>query len=107
VGNRAWTEADGEVAIDTLLGSDPNTENGWDPSAYDPAQLTADGYLGQPLDSPLGFIGEARTRITGDAGATMTFECVKRRQHVRYEACHLAQLRCWQYQRLSDVLFGL
>src|SRR5580765_7464155 len=41
---RAWTEADGEVAIDTLLGSDPNTEAGWYPTEYNPTNLTGDGY---------------------------------------------------------------
>jgi hypothetical protein len=52
VNNRAWTEADGLVAIDTLLGSDPNTVNGWSTSGYDAGSLTADGYVrsdGQPL----------------------------------------------------------
>jgi hypothetical protein len=44
VARRAWVDGD-EVAVDTLLGSDANTENAWGPSSYDPAKLTADGYV--------------------------------------------------------------
>lgn len=58
VNDRAWTEADGEVAIDTLLGSDANTENGWGATSYDAANLTADGYV---PTTQVAFIGSART----------------------------------------------
>ena len=62
VGNRAWTVADGEVAIDTLLGSDPNTEGYYGPSGYDPANLTADGYVATDVYYAA-FIGVAKTKL--------------------------------------------
>jgi hypothetical protein len=67
---RAWTEADGEVEIDTLLGSDPNTENGWGTSGYDSGALVAEGYV-EPLDPVVvpALIGSARTMML--AGATI------------------------------------
>ncbi len=67
VGNRAWTEADGEVAIDTLLGSDPNTENGWGTSLYDEANLGAHGY--GPVASSLAPLGSTLTKVL--TGATV------------------------------------
>ena len=63
---RAWSDG-AEVAINTLLGSDPNTENAWGESRYDPALLTADGYADP--DEILGFIGALRTLLL--AGATL------------------------------------
>ena len=66
VNNRAWTEEGGEVAIDTLLGSDPNTENGWDTSEYDNSNsIDGQGYY---TSQPLAFIGGARSMLL--AGAT-------------------------------------
>jgi hypothetical protein len=67
VGNRAWTETDGVVTVDTLLGADPNTSAGWDTTEYDPARLTADGYVEH--DHPPALIGGARTKVV--AGATV------------------------------------
>lgn len=67
---RAWTADDGEVGIETLLGSDPNTENGWDITAYDELRITADGYVQYDEEvggSPLAFIGAARTLLLGAA----------------------------------------
>lgn len=64
----AWTQADGFVAIDTLLGSDPNTENGWDITAYNPDSLTADGYVD---GGALGFIGDLRSLLVDGATAVL------------------------------------
>jgi hypothetical protein len=63
VGNRAWTEADGTVAIDTLLGSDANTDNGWAATSYDPSHLTENGYL----NGVVALIGGARTMAMDSA----------------------------------------
>lgn len=41
----AWVDGVGVVAVDTLLGSDPNTENAWGPSSYNSANLTTNGYF--------------------------------------------------------------
>jgi len=71
---RAWSNG-AEVAIDTLLGHDPNTENAYGPTGYNPAYLNAYGYdnsgtvAGGAPD--IGFIGAARTTIT--AGCTIRF----------------------------------
>ena len=65
VGVRAWTEADGVVAIDTLLGSDPNAENGWGATGYDPADLTTDGLVYSTVAPAL--IGLARNAIVNAA----------------------------------------
>lgn len=62
---RAWIRGIGEVAVDTLLGTDPNTENGWGVSSYSPENLTADGYV-QGGDY-LALIGAARTLMTDGA----------------------------------------
>lgn len=65
---RAWSNG-AVVAIDTLLGSDPNTENAWGPTGYDPADLTADGL--KYSTSPPALIGAALTKVL--AGATVRF----------------------------------
>jgi len=62
---RAWTQADGEVAVDTLLGTDANTVTGWGASAYIPENLTVDGYGG---DGAVAFIGAALAKLL--AGST-------------------------------------
>lgn len=67
---RAWSNG-AEVAIDTLLGSDPNTDNAWASTEYNSANINAYGY--QPLDGQpkaVAFIGTARTMLL--AGATVT-----------------------------------
>lgn len=57
---RAWTETDGEVAIDALLGSDPDTGNGWAATSYDPTKLAANGYV---PTVPFALLNAARTKI--------------------------------------------
>jgi hypothetical protein len=74
VNDRAWTEADGDVAIDTLLGADANTENGWAVSEYDPSKLTADGYLEGTDGLVVGLIGAARSKILDAATLTIQFK---------------------------------
>jgi hypothetical protein len=64
----AWTEASGEVAIDTLVGNDPLIDSEWGSgtSGYDPSDLTAAGLTTSDI---LGFIGEAKTRLlSGSTG---------------------------------------
>jgi len=56
---RAWVAGTGEVAVDTLLGSDPNTEAAWGPTSYDPSHLSAGGYS----NGVLAFIGSARDSL--------------------------------------------
>jgi hypothetical protein len=68
---RAWVAGTGIVAVDTLLGTDANTDNGWDTTTYDPANLTADGYDHSGEDGPA-FIDAARTMLL--AGATVQIE---------------------------------
>jgi hypothetical protein len=68
---RAWVAGTGVVAVDALLGADANTDNGWDTTTYDPANLTADGYDHSEEDGPA-FIGAARTMLL--AGATVQIE---------------------------------
>ena len=65
VNDRAWTLADGEVTVDTLLGADPNTDN-VETTGYDPETLTEDGL---PYAVPPALIGSARSMLL--AGATM------------------------------------
>ena len=74
VNDRAWTEADGEVAIDTLLGSDPSTENGWNVSVYDAGNLTADGYGSASDPVTVAFIGAARSMLLDAATFTVKFK---------------------------------
>lgn len=64
---RAWVRGVGEVAVDTLLGGDPNTENGWGATEYDPESLTDEGLTGPAI----AFIGAARSKLL--TGATFTF----------------------------------
>jgi hypothetical protein len=66
---RAWVAGTGEVAVDTLLGADPNTENAWDVTEYDPGDLTVDGLV--MLNDPVAFIGSVLARLL--AGATIRY----------------------------------
>jgi hypothetical protein len=67
---RAWTLADGEVAVDTLLGSDANAEAWWGgPTLYSAAKLTADGYVCGAVGEAVSLIGAARTLM--NAAGTM------------------------------------
>ncbi len=75
VNNRAWTESGGEVAIDTLLGSDANTD-GWASTAYDPNLLGASGLAcGDASPQFPAFIGLARSSVL--AGATVRFRWLR------------------------------
>lgn len=56
---RAWVEGTGEVAVDTLLGTDPASGDAWADSEYDPANLTADGYV--VATTSLALIGAAES----------------------------------------------
>src|SRR6185436_2452345 len=70
---RAWNNG-AEVDVDTLLGTDPNTPNGWAQTEYDPADLTANGlvYGTSGEDLPPALIGAARTLMLD--GATIRVE---------------------------------
>lgn len=71
---RAWVDGIGAVAVDTLLGSDPNTESSWGATGYDAGALTADGYVchDNPAGSrPIAIIGAARTKFF--TGCTFCF----------------------------------
>lgn len=67
VNDRAWTAADGEVMISTLLGSD-TTEGAWTATDYDPADLNEDGYM-SPENQSVAFVGTAKTALL--AGSTI------------------------------------
>jgi hypothetical protein len=71
---RAWTEADGEVAIDTLLGTDANTVNGWGSTEYNPSDLTADGLV--YTTNPPAFLGAARSKVLDAATVQVKFKCL-------------------------------
>jgi hypothetical protein len=62
---RAWVEGTGVVAVDTLLGNDPNTTANYEETLYDPAALVASGYSKQDATDghPPAFIGLARTKF--------------------------------------------
>jgi hypothetical protein len=79
---RAWTAGAGEVAVDTLLGSDPNTEAAWSVTNYDPSLLTADGYCFSGGD-PFAIIGIALSKLLSGATTVITMKML-----------------------VSDVLFG-
>jgi hypothetical protein len=58
---RAWVDGTGEVAIETLLGSDPNAESGiGEPTGYDSADLAAGGYM---PDTATAFLGAAKIKL--------------------------------------------
>jgi hypothetical protein len=69
---RAWVLGSGEVAIDTLLGSDANATAGRGPTEYDPAGLTEDGYV-YPTEPPA-FIGALRTMVLDAATVVVTLK---------------------------------
>jgi hypothetical protein len=69
INDRAWTEAGGLVAISTLLGTDPNTENVIAASVYDSELLTEYGYV-QSSDAAVAFVGAAKTLL--QSGSTLT-----------------------------------
>jgi hypothetical protein len=66
---RAWVSGVGEVEVDTLLGSDANTENAWAVTGYNPANLSpSDGYLGY-----VAFIGAAKAAVLAGSTIVLTF----------------------------------
>jgi hypothetical protein len=69
---RAWTEEGGIVAVDTLLGADPNSDAVLhnNHALYDSANLTADGYQ---MASPLALIGAARTMVLDAATLVISY----------------------------------
>ena len=74
VNDRAWTASDGEVQIDTLVGSDPIVSSAYGTSTYDPEALSADGYTMQ--GDHLAFIGGAKTLLLGGATIRVEFKRV-------------------------------
>ena len=72
---RAWVEGTGEVAVDTLLGSDANASSAIGTTEYNSAYLTVDGYV-VPLDSTPepAFIGAARTTVMDSATLVVKFK---------------------------------
>jgi hypothetical protein len=71
---RAWVAGTGVVAVDTLLGTDPNTESAYGLGAYVPEHLVAGEGYGrgdgeQPLMSPIGVLRDALV-----AGSTFTIK---------------------------------
>jgi hypothetical protein len=66
---RAWVDGVGEVAVDALLGSDPNTENAWAITEYNSVNLDALGYNGRAA-----LIGQALTKVL--SGSTVVIDFV-------------------------------
>src|SRR5688500_17892273 len=60
INDRAWTAADGEVAITTLVGEDPQSDLDGTTTAWVPGALTADGYA---TNTKLAFIGAAKSAL--------------------------------------------
>jgi len=69
---RAWSNG-AQAMINTLLGADANTDNGFGPTEYDPTAFATEGYAYQ--NNPPALIGAARTLVI--AGATVRIQ-VKR-----------------------------
>jgi hypothetical protein len=73
---RAWLEGTGEVAIDTLLGNDPNADSGMvTTTAYNGAAITADGYR-PGTGNPVALIGQALSLMLAGATARLQTEAV-------------------------------
>jgi hypothetical protein len=66
---RAWTLADGEVAVDTLLGVDVNTTTSWFASGYDSEDYVVDGYCYSDLLPA--FIGTLRSTVLDSCTITL------------------------------------
>jgi hypothetical protein len=62
---RAWVQDTGIVAVNTLLGADPNTDAGWGTTGYVPAELTENGLT--YFVNPPALIGSARTMMMDSA----------------------------------------
>lgn len=70
---RAWTQADGIVGVDALLGSDPDSVNWWGATQYKASCLTADGLTGDGSgDEAPALIGAAKSAIS--TGQTIVIE---------------------------------
>lgn len=57
--DRAWSESGGEVAIDTLLGTDSALDTNWGTTAYNPASIAANGYQDENAAAYLGDLRDA------------------------------------------------
>jgi hypothetical protein len=73
---RAWVAGTGEVAVDTLLGADPNTENAWGATGYDDANFTVDGYIvtDEPFYVSPAFIGPALSTVIAGCTVVVRFK---------------------------------
>jgi hypothetical protein len=69
---RAWVEGTGEVGIETVLGSDPLTEENAGTTGYDSAWITADGYVAQDFSPCL--IGPAKVLALDAATLILRFK---------------------------------
>ena len=69
---RAWNNG-AEVAINTLLGSDPTTVSSYGATSYNPTYLGANGYAN---NSPAAFIGAAKTMLLNGATMVLSFKNV-------------------------------
>src|SRR5688500_16405164 len=74
VNDRAWTAASGVVAIETLLGTDPDASAVTGGTAYDPAELTADGLVHGEVQPA--FIGAAKSLLASGATSVFRFKQV-------------------------------
>jgi hypothetical protein len=71
---RAWVDGTGAVALDALLGSDPNTDIGYGlPSGYSSGNLSADGCFSF-AHTCVAFIGAARTLLLAGATVRVVFK---------------------------------
>jgi hypothetical protein len=78
---RAWVDGTGEVAVDTLLGGDPNTEDAMGPTSYNSVYLTVDGYVKpvaeeEPYPEPVALIGVARTMFLNGVTARVQYKII-------------------------------
>lgn len=95
---RAWVQGTGDVAINTLLGADPNTSEGWGTTSYDPTDIVADGYLCR--DNPAALLGAALTQIL--EGATIV---VKVKQIITTDTITVALLSADGNDALEVALY--
>lgn len=83
---RAWERGTDEVAVGTLLGSDPNTENGWGETTYDTAALTVDGYATGSAAGPLAIVGSARDKLFSVGGGALVAKVFQKANHFNMSA---------------------
>lgn len=102
---RAWVAGTGIVAVNTLLGTDPNSENYQGASAYDPANLTADGLAENGI---VALIGEARTRVIAGATTVIKWSVPESLYFLIHDAAggHLVYLEANEATDLLAVMAG-